>query len=44
MPQVVGPLRGGLYEGTGPVNECDGNVGVPTCVVKPGSANCASEF
>jgi hypothetical protein len=40
MPQVVGPLRIGLYSGTGPVNECDGRVGVATCLVKPGSARC----
>ncbi len=41
LPQVVGPLRVAFYRGTGPVNECDGNVGIANCVVKPGAAKCS---
>ena len=42
MAQVIGPLRIGFYRGTGPVNECDGNVGTAACIVKPGEAKCSS--
>jgi hypothetical protein len=44
LPQVVGPLRVAFYRGTGPVNECDGNVGTANCIVKPGSAKCSLNY
>ena len=40
LPQVVGPLRVGVYPGTGPANECDGFVAVANCEVAPGKAKC----
>ncbi|MGH7787231.1 MAG: hypothetical protein ACRERC_10225 [Candidatus Binatia bacterium] len=40
LPQVVGPLRLGLYSGDGPVNECDGNVATMSCDVRLGAAHC----
>jgi hypothetical protein len=44
MPQLVGPARVAFYRGTGPVNECDGNVGVVDCLVKPGAAKCSFNY
>lgn len=41
LPQVTGPLGVGLYRGTGPVNECDGYVGVANCEVGSGKAKCS---
>lgn len=40
LPTVVGPLRVGIYDGDGPVNECDGNVGTVSCRVKSNAAIC----
>jgi hypothetical protein len=44
MPQLVGPARVAFYRGTGPVNECDGNVSVVGCVVRPGAAKCSPAY
>jgi hypothetical protein len=40
MPQVVGPLRVGIYSNGGPVNECDGYVATTSCLVGAGRADC----
>ncbi|HYR96038.1 MAG TPA: hypothetical protein VEM57_04840, partial [Candidatus Binatus sp.] len=33
LPPVTGPIRLAIYRGTGPVNDCDGYVGVADCLV-----------
>jgi hypothetical protein len=42
LPQIVGPIRVGVYAGTGPVNECDGHIDTASCLVAPGKAKCAT--
>lgn len=44
LPLVVGPLRVGFYQGTGPVNECDGAVGTVGCRLRPHAAKCGPKF
>jgi hypothetical protein len=41
----VGPIGVALYRGTGPVNDCDGYVGVANCI-HPGSskAKCSANY
>lgn len=42
FPNVVGPIRATIYDGTGPVNECDGWVGDAPCVPRGRSVRCAN--
>lgn len=42
MPLVVGPIRATIYDGTGPVNECDGWVGDAPCVNRGRSVRCTN--
>jgi hypothetical protein len=44
LPQLVGPLRLAVYDGTGPVNECDGFVGTVNCRTWPGKAKCSYKY
>jgi hypothetical protein len=39
---VVGPIRATIYDGTGPVNECDGWVGDAPCLPHGRSVRCAN--
>jgi hypothetical protein len=40
IPNVVGPIRVTTYDGTGPVNECDGWVGDVPCAARGTSVRC----
>jgi hypothetical protein len=42
FPNVVGPIRATIYDGTGPVNECDGWVGDAPCVQRGRSVRCTN--
>jgi hypothetical protein len=37
---VTGPIRAALYDGTGPVNECDGWIGEAPCKSSPKISRC----
>lgn len=43
LPAVVGPIRATIYDGTGPVNECDGWVGDAPCVTRGKSTRCGTD-
>jgi hypothetical protein len=40
IPSVTGPIRATIYDGTGPVNECDGWVGEAPCKASAKGARC----
>ena len=45
LPRLTGPLRVELYRGTGPVNDCDGYVGVANCLgAGTGRAKCSGAY
>jgi hypothetical protein len=44
LPALVGPLRLGVYRGTGPVNDCDGYIGGASCRTWPTKAKCSIEY
>jgi hypothetical protein len=40
IPTVTGPIRAAIYDGPGPVNECDGWIGEAPCKSSPKSVRC----
>jgi hypothetical protein len=45
LPPVTGPIRVALYRGTGPVNDCDGYVGVANCIrVDTTKPKCSASY
>ena len=45
LPPITGPIRMAIYRGTGPVNDCDGYVGVAACApLGSRGAKCATTY
>ena len=43
FPAVVGPIQATIYDGTGPINECDGWVGEAPCIARGKSVRCDTD-
>jgi len=43
FPAIVGPIRATIYDGTGPINECDGWVGEAPCISRGKSVRCDTD-
>jgi hypothetical protein len=43
FPAIVGPIQATIYDGTGPINECDGWVGEAPCIPRGKSVRCDTE-
>lgn len=45
LPPLTGPIRLAVYRGTGPVNDCDGYIGVADCLLAgPYKAKCSINY
>ena len=43
FPTIVGPIQATIYDGTGPINECDGWVGEAPCIARGKSVRCDND-